>query len=151
MQRGNGKGKKNKKGKKPSQKPAPSQAPQVSSLIVFKSAQTWEKSHVRIGCWNISDLVTDVFHKIVIFRPSQQCNLTQDYFSTTNSMIQPLKLLEKVSFIATNTYYEFSNWCLGEIIETLVDLEQPLFEDLSEDGSMVLFDDEDFSEDKTDA
>ena len=66
-------------------------------------------------------------------------------------MIQPLKLLEKVSFIATNTYYEFSNWCLGEIIETLVDLEQPLFEDLSEDGSMVLFDDEDFSEDKTDA
>ena len=40
---------------------------------------------------------------------------------------------------------------LGEIIETLVDLEQPLFEDLSEDGSMVLFDDEDFSEDKTDA
>ena len=40
---------------------------------------------------------------------------------------------------------------LGEIIETLVDLEQPLFEDLSEDGSLVLFDDEDFSEDKTDA
>jgi len=30
-------------------------------------------------------------------------------------------------------------------------LEQPLFEDLSEDGSLVLFDDEDFSEDKTDA
>ena len=30
-------------------------------------------------------------------------------------------------------------------------MEQPLFEDLSEDGSMVLFDDEDFSEDKTDA
>ena len=50
----------------------------------------------------------------------------------------------------------FMNWwdlkiILGEIIETLVDLEQPLFEDLSEDGSMVLFDDEDFSEDKTDA
>ena len=50
----------------------------------------------------------------------------------------------------------FMNWLdlkiiLGEIIETLVDLEQPLFEDLSEDGSMVLFDDEDFSEDKTDA
>ena len=46
---------------------------------------------------------------------------------------------------------ETLKFILGEIIETLVDLEQPLFEDLSEDGSLVLFDDEDFSEDKTDA
>ena len=36
MQRGNGKGKKNKKGKKPPQKPAPSQAPQVSFFTDFE-------------------------------------------------------------------------------------------------------------------
>ena len=38
MQRGNGKGKKNKKGKKPPQKPAPSQAPQVGLFTDFEFA-----------------------------------------------------------------------------------------------------------------
>lgn len=38
-----------------------------------------------------------------------------------------------------------------DLVETLVDLEQPLFEDISEDGSMILFDDDDYVEDKSDS
>jgi len=94
VQRGNGKGKKNKKGKKPPPKPATSQAPETKPTM---------QSDSRL--------------------------LFDDEFDDTTNEIEGE----------------------GEIIETLVDLEQPLFEDLSEDGSMVLFDDEEFSEEKTDA
>jgi len=94
IQRGNGKGKKNKKVKKPPQKPEPSKAPETKPTMLSDSRLLFD-----------------------------------DEFDDTTNEINGEE----------------------EIIETLVDLEQPLFEDLSEDGSMVLFDDEDFSEDKTDA